>query len=133
ARTTPASGRPSPPTACRRGRGRFPTATTGSPPSGGTASAARRDGSRASWLARADDRRAGVRVNAVGLADVYVNEAGRGESLLELLYGQRPGDASSPLPHVGPGRLVHIRVRDHVADCETTPGAQHPRRLAQDT
>ena len=53
------------------------------------------------------------------------------ERLLELAPGQRPGDAAGPLRHVGPGRLVHVLVGDHVGDGEAPAGLQDPRRLGQ--
>ena len=51
----------------------------------------------------------------------------------EFLLGQGAGDAAGPLLHVAPGRLVHVRIGDHVADGEATTGLEHPSRLAKDS
>ena len=53
-------------------------------------------------------------MDAVGLGDLDVFEAGGGQRLLELTARQRPGDAARPLGHVGAGRVVHVLVGDHV-------------------
>src|SRR5205807_322409 len=74
------------------------------------------------WFAGADDRRAGVLVDAVGLCDLDVGESGRGERSLELLTGEGACDAACPLPHVAPRRLVHVGVGDHVGDGEPAAG-----------
>ena len=91
-----------------------------------------RDGRQlASGLAGADDRRAGVLVDAVRLADLDVDEPGVGQRGAELGLGQRAGDAAGPLRHVGAGGLVHALVGDHVGDGEAAAGAQHARGLGE--
>src|SRR3954452_19576095 len=67
---------------------------------------------RALRLAGADDRRGGVRVDAVRRADLDVHEAGGGERRRELLLGERAGDAARPLLHIGLRRGVHVRIGD---------------------
>jgi hypothetical protein len=65
-------------------------------------------------FARADDCRPGVRVDAVGRADLDVDEATVPERGAELGLGKRPGHAAGPLLHVGAGGGVHAVVGDHV-------------------
>src|SRR3954452_1035755 len=68
----------------------------------------------------ADDRRGRVLVDAVGLGDLDLGEAGGRESLLELLARQRTGDAAGPRGHVGLGGRVHVAVGHDVGDGEAT-------------
>lgn len=54
-------------------------------------------------------------MNAVGLGDLHVFEAGSGKRFLELATGQRPGDASGSLGHVGAGRLGGVFIVGSIA------------------
>src|SRR5215216_4505407 len=81
-------------------------------------------------FAGADDGRAGVLVDAVGLGDLDVVEAGVVEGGRELEAREGGGDAAGPLLHVAACGRVHVGVGDHVADGEAPAGAQYPRGLA---
>src|SRR6516162_3245636 len=82
-------------------------------------------------LACADDCRAGVLVDSVGLTYFDAAEPGVRERLLELLAGQRSGYAACPLPHIGASFLVHVLVGDHVGDREAPTPTQDARGLTQ--
>ena len=76
----------------------------------------------------AEDR---VLVNLVGLCDLDVDQPGAGQSVAELLLGQRAGDAPGEGRHVRAGRGIHVRAGDHVGDREPTAGFEHPCGLGQ--
>jgi hypothetical protein len=70
-------------------------------------------------LACADDRRAGLVVEAVRLGDVDVGQAGADEGVDELLAREGACDAAGVRGHVGLRRGVHVGVRDHVGHGES--------------
>jgi hypothetical protein len=70
---------------------------------------------------RADDRGDGVFMDAVGLVDRDVDEAGRGERALELRARERSGDATRPVRRVGPCRVVHVAVAQHDGPAASAP------------
>jgi hypothetical protein len=67
-------------------------------------------------LAGADDRRRGVCVDAVRLADLDVDEAGGGQGGLELGAREGAGDAAGPARHVGANGRIHVGIGEHVGD-----------------
>src|SRR5438876_7369253 len=83
-------------------------------------------------LARPDDRGGCPLVDAMGLADLDVSEAGLGKCGAEILASKRAGYASCPRCHVRPGLLIHVRVGDHVGNGEAPARLQHPGGLADD-
>src|ERR1044072_5561780 len=81
-------------------------------------------------LAGADDRRAGMFVDAMGLGDLDVVEAGVVERDREVEAGHGAGDAADVLLHVLARGGVHVGVGDHVRDGEVPARLQDPRGLA---
>ena len=77
-----------------------------------------------------DDRRARVLVDAVGRADIDIDEADVGQRGAEFGLGERASDAAGPLLRVSARASVHALVGNHVGDGEAT-WAQDPGGLGE--
>jgi hypothetical protein len=62
----------------------------------------------------ADARACRVLMDAMGLQDLDLIEAGSFQSGAELRLGQCPRDAACPSGHVGARCVVHFGIGDHV-------------------
>ena len=71
-------------------------------------------------------------VDAVGLGDLDVGQAGVSEVARVLVVGEGAGDAADVLRDVGTSGGVHARVGDDVGDGEAPARLEHACGLAQD-